>query len=103
MAFRVATWIGILYNICYALGFGLALGLICRPIDAYWNQFSPQWLKAGNTFHCGKEEISLPLSGALSVVGDLYGTVLPLLLVWHLKLPQVKKLALYALFALGFL
>ncbi|ERF76276.1 hypothetical protein EPUS_04133 [Endocarpon pusillum Z07020] len=103
VAFRVATWIGILYNIGYALGFGLTLGLICRPVDAYWNQFSPQWQKAGNTFHCGKEEISLPISGVLSVIGDFYSTVLPLALVWHLKLPRGKKLALYTLFALGFL
>lgn len=42
------------------------------------------------------------MSGALSVVGDFYSTVLPLLLVWHLKLAFKKKLALYALFALGF-
>lgn len=43
------------------------------------------------------------MSGALSVIGDFYSTVLPLVLVWHLELPQGKKLALYTLFALGFL
>ena len=43
------------------------------------------------------------MSGAFSVIGDFYSTVLPLVLVWHLKLPREKKLALYALFALGFL
>lgn len=103
LAFQIATWIGIVYNIAYAVGFCIALGLICQPIEAYWNQFSPQWVAAGNQFHCGREEISLPMSGALSVVGDFYSTVLPLVLVWHLNLALRKKLGLYALFALGLL
>jgi hypothetical protein len=103
LSFRVATWIGIIYNVGYALGFGLALALICHPIDAYWNAFSPEWVIAGHKYQCGREEISLPMSGALSVVGDFYSTVLPLVLVWHLKLSRRKKLALYVLFALGFL
>lgn len=102
-AFRVATWIGVLYNAGYAMGFCLGLVLVCRPIDAYWNQFSPQWLEVGHQFHCAREEISLPISGALSVVGDLYSTMLPLVLVWHLKLCLRKKMALCVLFALGFL
>ena len=102
-AFRIATWIGIFYNIGYAVAFCLTLALLCRPTDAYWNQFSPQWLAAGYQFHCAREEKSLLASAALSVVGDFYSTALPLLLVWHLNLAFRKKLALYALFALGFM
>lgn len=60
-------------------------------------------MKAGHKFRCTREEISLPMSGALSVVGDFYSTVLPLMLVWHLKLALRKKLALFTLFGLGFL
>lgn len=65
--------------------------------------FDPYWLAKGNKFSCGREEISLPLSGVFSVLGDFYSTTLPLLLVWNLQLPRRQKLALYSLFALGFM
>lgn len=101
--FLVATWVGIIYNILYVIAFLLTLLLICRPVNSYWESFDPYWVVKGNKFSCGKEEISLPLSGVFSVLGDLYSTVLPLFLVWNLQLPRRQKLALYTLFALGFM
>lgn len=101
--FLFATWIGIIYNVIYVVSFCLVLIFICRPTDSYWNSFNPYWLAKGHKFSCGREEISLPLSGVFSVLGDFYSTVLPLLLVWNLQLPKRQKLALYTLFALGFM
>ena len=100
--FLVATWIGIAYNILYFFGFGLSLMLICRPLHSYWDSFNPKWA-ATHHFHCGTESIALPASSAFSVFGDLYSTLLPLILVYNLKLPHRQKLALYGLFALGFM
>ena len=100
--FRVATWIGIIYNACYAISFLLVIVLICSPTEAYWKELDPTWLKAGHTFKCGNEGISLPASGVLSVFGDFYSTALPLILVTTLTIPFRQKLSLYALFALGF-
>jgi hypothetical protein len=100
--FLIATWIGIIYNIGYFVAFAMTLLLLCRPIHSYWDQFSPTWA-ATHKYHCGSEQVALPASSAFSVLGDLYSTVLPLVLVWHLDLPQRQKVALYALFALGFM
>jgi hypothetical protein len=102
-AFRIATGIGILFHVGYAVSQCMVMFLICRPYDSYWNQFSLVWLTQGHKWHCAREDISLPISGVLSVIGDLYSTVLPLLLVSHLQMNFRKKLALFALFALGFL
>ena len=100
--FLIATWIGIIYNISYFLSFGLTLLLLCRPLHSYWDSFNPVWA-ATHHFHCASESAALPASSALSVVGDFYSTLLPLILVYHLKLPRRQKIALYALFALGFM
>ncbi|KIY00633.1 uncharacterized protein Z520_03296 [Fonsecaea multimorphosa CBS 102226] len=101
-AFLIATWIGIIYNVLYFLSFGLTLLLLCNPLHAYWDSFNPLWV-AKHHFHCGSESAALPASSAFSVAGDFYSTLLPLILVYYLELPRRQKIALYALFALGFM
>ncbi|KIW17983.1 hypothetical protein PV08_02269 [Exophiala spinifera] len=100
--FLIATWVGIVYMILYVLAFTLTLLLICRPTDSYWNSFTPNWA-ATHKFHCADQSVSIPSAVGLSVLGDFYTTILPLLLIYRLKLPLKQKLALYSLFALGFL
>lgn len=103
-AFKIATWIGIGYNVLYMLVFFLNLLLQCHPLQSYWLQFDKAWLEAGNTWSCpSSEHFTLPISGGLSLIGDAYSTLLPLCLVYTLDLPQRQKVALYSLFALGFL
>ena len=98
----IATWIGIGYNLCYLIGFTLALLFGCQPIKAYWYRVDIAWA-ASHDWHCGSENIGLPTSGALSVVGDFYSALLPMLLIMSLDLPRRQKFSLYALFAIAFL
>jgi hypothetical protein len=100
--FLIATWVGIAYQVAYLIVFLSILLAIFRPLDSYWLSFDPTWAATHKYSH-GNEQISLPISAALSVVGDFYSTVLPLLLVTFLDLPARQKTALYALFGLGFL
>ncbi|KIW10180.1 hypothetical protein PV08_11141 [Exophiala spinifera] len=100
--FLVATWVGIVYNVLYFLAFGLALLLLCHPLDAYWKSFDSGWT-ATHKYHCASEGTALPASSAMSVLGDLYSTLLPMVLVYNLDLPSRQKIALYVLFAFGFM
>ena len=101
-AFKIATWVGIAFNVLYFVGWIIYVGAQCSPYYAYWRQFDPVWVRSHN-YKCGSEHYSLPISAALSVMGDAYATVLPLVLVRGLDLPKRQKAALYALFGLGFL
>lgn len=100
--FLIATWIGIAYNVLYLVGFALVLLLLCNPADAYWKSFDPHWTESHN-YKCIPEGQTTPVSAALSVIGDFYSTLLPVLLIFNLNLPRRQKFALYGLFALGFL
>lgn len=100
--FLIATWIGIYYNLLWLFSFMLTGLFICWPTEAYWKSFDPSWA-ATNKFHCANEASAIPAIAGLSVLGDLYSTLLPLLLIFHLPLPFKKQLALCALFAVGFL
>lgn len=101
--FLWATHIGIIYNACYMLSFCLALIFLCNPTDAYWMSFSPKWVMKGHKYKCAHENVSLPFSGGFSVIGDAYSTLLPILLIQNLQMSQKQKVALYSLFASGFL
>jgi hypothetical protein len=102
--FFIATWIGIAYNVAYLVTFVTLIGVACRPISAYWMQVDlvEGWALT-HKFTCIDEHTALPLSGALSLVGDLYATLLPCILIFRLDLPRRQKLTLYPLFLLGFL
>lgn len=99
--FLWATWIGIGINVTYMVTFILGLILICRPLDAYWNSFNPAWAKT-HKYSCGAENITLPVSSAISVLTDLYATLVPMLLITSIKKSMKEKVALYSLFSLGF-
>jgi hypothetical protein len=92
--------IGIWYNVLYTTAFLLTIVFMCNPVDSYWQQFA---LTYHEKFKCGQEQLSLPASGAFSVLSDFYATIVPLLLLKDLKMSRKQKLLLYGLFALGFL
>ena len=87
--FLWAAWAGLIVNITYLLFFTSLLLGICRPLNAYWDRFSGVWLQKHPKFFCYSENIAMPLSAALSVVTDLYATIVPLVLVWII--PRLTK------------
>lgn len=95
--------IGIWYNLAYLVAFTLAIIFTCWPVSSYWEQYAHFPLPYNKKYKCAREDIALPVSGALSVLSDFYATIVPLLLLKDLKIPRKQKLLLYSLFALGFL
>jgi hypothetical protein len=93
-----ATRAGIYFNGASAIAFCLMLLLECRPMNAYWKAFGPDYKEP---YTCSHEEISLPISGLFSVASDFYATLLPFLLLRRLQLPRPQKMALYGIFSLG--
>jgi hypothetical protein len=98
-----AVWAGIGYNVAQILAFSVALLTICQPTSAYWLSFDLVWLIEHNgNRHCTYEGWSLTMSGIFSIIGDLYATLLPCLLVMNLRMPRRKKIPVALLFAAGF-
>jgi hypothetical protein len=98
-AFLWGTWIGVGYNVAYFITYTILPANMCRPADAYWNQFNLFYKKE---WSCIDEGMVLPVGAALSVVSDLYGCLLPVLLLRKLQMLRRQKVLLYCLFALGF-
>jgi hypothetical protein len=100
--FVIAIWIGIMYNIVLWIGFCGALIFLCSPINTYWKQVDLLW-RASHHPHCGNESLMVTLTGILSIIGDFYSALLPILLIMSLNLSRRQKRSLNALFAIAFL
>ncbi len=72
----------------------------CRPIDAAWMRMNPMYTK---TFTCIDVPATARASALINVIFDFIITALPLLFLSQLQIQRKQKLAISALFALGFL
>lgn len=57
---------------------------------------------AGETFDCYDEGVVLLVASTVSATQDFIAAVLPTLLFWKLQMPVRQKIALFAIFAIGY-
>ncbi|RDL37506.1 Uncharacterized protein BP5553_04939 [Venustampulla echinocandica] len=92
----------IVAQVIYGITFVLLMVLQCRPISAYWLQYSyptPYTEK----FSCLYEG-TVPMANAcVSVVTDFLAAMLPMFLFMQLKMPRRDKFGLGAIFGVGFM
>lgn len=93
------AWVGFALPIALIVSFAL----MCQPIEAYWQTYNFAWLAQGHKYTCLRDGTLLPTSAMINTIGDLYTTIIPILLIRQLQLPTKQKVALYGLFAGGFL
>ncbi|PQE06817.1 integral membrane protein [Rutstroemia sp. NJR-2017a BBW] len=67
---------------------------ICRP-------FAYQWDKTIEGGTCGNQTLGILLVAILNLITDLIMVIMPMPMVWNLKMPRSKKLALMGMFGLG--
>lgn len=74
----------------------------CRPVDAYWKQFSYPDPYTEN-FSCLFEG-AVPMANAIvSVVTDFLTALLPICLFVQVQLPMRQKISLGIVFGIGFM
>jgi hypothetical protein len=101
-AFRCTTWITIGFIVAYTIALTLAPILGCQPVSAFWDQVDIIKRLKGYEFHCFDEGLDLFVAGVISAAQDLLTAVLPTFLYWDLKIPARQKVALFAIFAIGY-
>lgn len=97
---QYATFAAIAFTVAYGITFLLILIFNCTPTSSYWRSVDPTY---DEPYHCSDTKILNPLSGALSVLSDAYSVILPMGMLWNLEATRHQKVALNAVFSLGFL
>lgn len=102
--FQMLVWTAIASVVAYFLVFFTMLFFVCRPFHAYWKLADYTWLyDHKGDFTCWPEGLILVISAAISAFQDVVACFLPMILFWKLRIPMRQKIALGAIFALGFL
>ncbi|AEO66486.1 uncharacterized protein THITE_2114613 [Thermothielavioides terrestris NRRL 8126] len=91
---RWAAYANMAYTICWAISTWIVNLTVCTPIAFYYDHTIP----GGK---CKNQVISGTANGALSLLGDVCILVLPLPVIWKLKINTRRKIALCGVFLLG--
>ncbi|CAK1354091.1 unnamed protein product [Cercospora beticola] len=85
----------------FVVGLGIAFTCIgiwlCIPVQAYW-RFPPKW-----PYKCLDEGTTTLIIGIFNCIADLLCTLLPIPLVWRLKMPLKHRVGVCVLLGLGFI
>jgi hypothetical protein len=103
--YRYVGWASIAFVAAYMVTFTLTTFLGCRPLSAFWNEVNIKWVithTEGVDYRCANEPAILLAASATSIVQDFLACGLPLPLFWKLQLPRRQKIALAAVFSVGF-
>jgi hypothetical protein len=77
----------------------------CKPLSSFWWQVDIEWVvthKEGDDFTCLDEVTIYWWSMAFVTVQDFMTVLLPICLLWKIRLPSRQKIALGCIFGLGF-
>jgi hypothetical protein len=90
------AWLAVFaYVVLNAIAGILVLCLQCRPMNYTWNE--PKGIKG----KCDNLTTTYIATGALVALADLMLLILPMPVLWKLRIPRKDKLMLCGVFALG--
>ena len=93
--FRRICYAVLAINFLFFTGTILADCLICQPIAYRWDRM------AGRSGHCGDQKSLDLFIGIFNLVLDITAVVLPMPILWGLKMAVTKKVMLSGMFGMG--
>jgi hypothetical protein len=102
--FLCVVYAAIAFVVIYFIIFWINLFIGCRPFNAFWNQVNLFWVAANKgKYQCINEPANLLAAAIISVIQDFIACGVPTILFWKLRIPKRQKIALAAIFGVGFL
>ncbi|KAH3907378.1 hypothetical protein HBI56_157520 [Parastagonospora nodorum] len=96
----ICIWASIVFVALYGPATILALIFTCDPVEAYWYRFTTSWLRT-HEYKCVDEVIYLVAVISISTAQDFLACMLPMFVVYKLRLPLRQKIGLACVFLLG--
>ena len=93
--FRRICYVILIANLVFFIGTVLGDCLICKPISHRWNHV------VGGTGSCGDPKSLDLFIGIFNLILDVIAVVLPMPVLWGLKLDMAKKVKLSGMFGMG--
>ena len=93
--FRMVCYLVLVINLCFFTSVILADCLLCQPISYRWNR------TIGGKGSCGEQKSLDLFIGSFNLALDVTAVVLPMPVLWGLKLAMGKKATLSFMFGMG--
>ncbi|KAJ6259390.1 hypothetical protein Dda_6291 [Drechslerella dactyloides] len=94
--FRTLTWLTMAAVVTLGVAYALMVVFYCIPVRAYWQPYEYPDAK------CLSDEAALISNAAVNIVLDCWLWIMPVPVVWKVRLPLRQRVGLVAVFALGF-
>lgn len=91
--FKIAVWSVGAFIILWLLAMVFGTTFQCTPIDFAWNKSQPG--------HCLNVATLFVTLGIINAVTDIIIVVMPLPLIWKLRLPKGRRIGVCGIFALS--
>jgi hypothetical protein len=91
--FRKVVWGTAAFVIAWGIGITVTLGLVCRPIEAFWD--------SNVKGECLRLVDFTYFTNITNLITDIWIFLLPVPVIWHLQLQTKKKLLLSLIFSIG--
>lgn len=98
--FVYSTWGSIILCALYGILFTLLIIFTCSPVVGYFHVFDIPW-RFTNELHCFNEGAIIVACAAISTVQDLVICMLPIFLIWNLRITRQQRFALCGIFGMG--
>lgn len=100
--FVLTVYVTMAAVVAYTITFTITNFAGCHPFSAFWNQYLLGWFMR-HEYHCINESAVVVSAFAISSAQDFWIALLPIALVYNLRIPRKQKVALIALFTLAIL
>jgi hypothetical protein len=94
------VWGTILFCIVYGILFTMLITFTCTPVKGFFRYFDIMW-RLKNELTCRNEGAILVSCAIISSVQDFIICMLPVALIWNLKISNRQKLGLCGIFGMG--
>jgi hypothetical protein len=101
-AFVFSTWGMMAFCIIASTIFVFLIIFACSPVVGFFHLFDLSW-RIKNEVTCLDEGAIIVACAIVGTIQDLFVCLLPILLVWNLKMSKRQKVALCGIFAVGLL
>ena len=94
------VWFSIVFCAVAGILFTCLIIFTCTPVVGFYRLFDIVW-RLKNEVKCHNEGAVIVACAIVGTVQDLVICLLPIFLVWNLRIPRRQKIALCALFGVG--
>ncbi|KAE8148625.1 hypothetical protein BDV25DRAFT_141583 [Aspergillus avenaceus] len=94
---RLTVYSMLIINLAVEVASAIYLALACMPPSLFWDYEN----KHGHCFDPVKQQVLYDSNGIFNIITDIIVYILPIIMLWRIRITKRQRYALYCIFGLG--